>query len=262
MFRATFTLLLAAPLLEGQTPAFEVATIKPAAPNAGGRMMVGAGRGAIRTDAGMLSARNVSLQGLIRQAYAVQDFQISGGPSWMNADTYDVEAKAATASTPAQLNSMLQALLADRFNLTLHRENKELPVYLLVVDKKGVKFHEAQPAEGSPPRPAPNRIPFKDIGSLVTFLSQMTARPVVDRTGLSGNYDFQLDMSRVLDHMDPAETGGAPSGAPPDRPISLSAVGAAMPMALQDQLGLRLDAARAPVGILIVDRAEKPRTDN
>jgi uncharacterized protein (TIGR03435 family) len=255
---ACIVILLSAPLFAqtAGTPAFEVATIKPSAAPVAGR----GGRGGVRTDPGRLSARNVSVKALILRAYGLQQQQVSGGPGWLETDLYDIDAKAESASTPEQFNRMLQALLADRFQLTFRRDTKELPVYILTVAKNGPKF-KVRPGDAAPPKPEMNRLYFPDVPSLAGALSQFTNRPVIDNTGLKGAFDIQLDMSRAARQLDPAE-GGDTAGGAPDRPIGLQAMGMAFLATVPDQLGLKVDAAKAPMEVFVIERAEKPQIVN
>jgi uncharacterized protein (TIGR03435 family) len=225
------------------------------------------------------------LQALIRLAYGVEDNQISGAPKWVNSDKYEVEAKmdGATAaeldklsddqSEPARLR-MLQALLEDRFKLMLHRETKELPVYSLVVAKNGPKLQEAKPGEpdgdgrtGPDGRPAVGghfmrmgrgQLNGHSLGmkEIVRLLSQQLGRTVVDRTGLTGNYDFSLqwtpDEGQPSAFKEPVGGQGPGSTPPPDssEPSIFTAI--------QEQLGLKLESQKGPVEILVIDHAEKP----
>jgi bla regulator protein BlaR1 len=227
---------------------------------------------------------NTTLQALIRLAYGVEDNQISGAPKWVDSDKYEVEAKmdGATAaeldklgddqSEPARLR-MLQALLEDRFKLMLHRETKELPVYSLVVAKNGPKL-QAKPGEpdgdgrtGPDGRPAVGghfmrmgrgQLNGHSIGmkEIVRSLSQQLGRTVVDRTGLTGNYDFSLqwtpDEGQPSAFKEPVG-GQGPGNAPPPDSSGLSIF-----TAIQEQLGLKLESQKGPVEILVIDHAEKP----
>jgi bla regulator protein BlaR1 len=227
-----------------------------------------------------ITTTNFTLHGLIRSAYGLGDDQISGGPSWINSERYDIEAKIdkSVAEDLQKLSPdqrvlerkrMLQALLTDRFKLTLHRESKELPVYELTIANSGSKLQEAKPGDtysnglkGPGGRPlGAGIILFTQesgqevaqavpIATLVMILSKKLGnRIVVDKTGLTGKYDFTLRWPSV--ESQPA-TGG-PQGI--DSPES-----SASPIfkAIQDQLGLRLVPQRDPVEVLVIDHAEQP----
>ncbi|MCL5745355.1 MAG: M56 and DUF3738 domain-containing protein, partial [Acidobacteria bacterium] len=257
---------------------FEVASIKP---NKSGERNV-----RMMNSPGRFRATNVSLKMLIRMAYGVQDFQITGGPGWMNSDTYDVEAKEpgrADAVSPMNMDEnqrkadeerrkrMVQALLADRFQLKLHRETKDLPVYALVVAKNGPKLKESEiPADAKGPGPGgkfrgmmmgPGQLSGDGatLEFLATALSNTLGRPVLDQTGLKGLYDFKLQwtpdegqrrMMMVMKGGPGAGSGDAPP--PPD------ASGPSVFTAIQEQLGLKLESKKGPVEILVIDHAEQP----
>jgi uncharacterized protein (TIGR03435 family) len=186
-----------------------------------------------------------TLLDLIESAYHVRRDQVSGLPRWAESDHYDLEAKAgADAITTEQMRTMLQALLADRCQLRVHREAKEVPTYEMVVGKNGAKFGESAADE----QPT-NRITGGATGShmevrkgtmaqLASRLSSNGAgRPVIDRTGLRGSYSFTLDWMQQV---------GAESELP------------SLFVALQEQLGLRLEPASGPSEIIVVDHVERP----
>jgi len=155
---------------------------------------------AVLTDpAGRFTTENATLRAIIMFAFGVRDFQISGGPSWFDSDRFDIVAKPENRSTPAQVPQMVQSLLVDRFKLKFHRETKEMPVLALVVGKNGLKLKRTKPEDDAS---RPNR-GFQggkgeltalgaDMGSLATRLSAIVGQPVIDRTGLTGKFDFKL----------------------------------------------------------------------
>jgi uncharacterized protein (TIGR03435 family) len=215
-----------------------------------------------------LHAKNVSLQMLMKAAYSVEDNQISGRPSWLNSDRFDVQAKYDKSVVDAmqplsqdqrllQQKHLLQEFLADRFRLTLHRENAGPPAYDLVIAQKGFKLHEATPGDtyatgvkrpdGLPVGPGTLRFQSGQligqgvpVSLLVRELSRELGGAVRDKTGLTGNYDFTLRWTP--DEKQPAMLEGS-SGA------SLFAV-------LEKQLGLKLESPNGPV--LVIDHVEKP----
>ncbi len=235
-----------------QQPAFEVTSVRPNPSGAGsatGPYLAGS----------RVVATNVSLEMLLERAYRVFPFQISGGPSWLNADRFDIEGKESGNPSEEQAWPMLQSLLADRFKLSIHRETKEMPVYELTVAKGGVKFKEGK-CVGTPGPSNPcggvsgsrrgtlmGRV--ASVSDVAESLSATLGRVVVDKTGLTGNYDFDLqwtpDESVLRGLRDP--------DAPPPDPN-----GPSIFMALQEQLGLELKSAKGAVEILVIDRAEKP----
>lgn len=261
-----------------KTPEFEVASIKAYKPEGENiRIMV-------RFTPDGIDASGVSLQLLIRQAYGIEDNQIIGISGWMDSEQYDVQAKIdpldieALAKLPfAEANKvrqrMLQALLADRFKLSVHHETRELPVYALVIAKGGLKMREA--AEGDTyskgfkgpdgksgagmMRMGPGELTGQalPIGSLVSMLSQQSGHHVVDKTGLTGKYDFTLKWT-PNEGETPMFKGpsGGPAGAA-SSPVDDSN-GPSLFTALQEQLGLKLDSQKGPVEVVVIDHAEKP----
>lgn len=257
---------------------YDVASIKP---NKSGTNMV---RLMFRPDG--LSATNGTLQMLIHAAYRVESNQISGAPNWVNTERYDIEAKmdSATAEELHKLSEderlierqrMLQALLAERFKLTIHRESKELPIYALVVAKGGPKFQEAKPGDTYP-----NGIKGPDghggaglmfmgregltaqgipIANLVGHLSRQLGRNVVDKTGLTGKYDFTLKWTP--DESEGAMFRGPDGGQPATGSAPPESSGPSIFTALQEQLGLKLESEKGPVEIIVIDHVEKP-TEN
>jgi uncharacterized protein (TIGR03435 family) len=259
------------------SPQFEVASIKPADPNER-RMSIQIAPG------GRFIANGVTVRFLIQQAYGIKDFQITGGPSWMGTERYDVSAKPEGDAnvTGEQLRPMIQALLADRFKLTLHKETKEMPIYALVVGKNGPKMQESEfqdngsgpaPGPGGGPGPVKGGGPMMGGGgrggmmrmgrgqlsatgvpmsTLANALSNQLGRNVVDKTGLTKNYDYKLEFTPERGQEMPL--GGGPGG---DEAHPVESNGPSIFTAVQEQLGLKLEAQKGPVEILIIDRIEK-----
>jgi uncharacterized protein (TIGR03435 family) len=262
-------------------PTFEVASVKP---NKSGQPFVSFGI----QPGGRFTATNVPLRLLIRNAYQIQDFQVVGGPAWISSDRFDVIAKAegdippaAPGGPPGPMQFMLRALLAERFNLKVHTEQRELPIYTLVLARSdgklgaqlrpaGVDCATVSARRGGPPPAAPvpgERVPCGirigpgqmtggglPLSQLATTLSPFVQRVVVDRTGLSGNFDFDLTWTP-----DQIPQGPPPAGAPPLPPIDPN--GPSLSTAVQEQLGLKLDSARGPVDALVIDHVEPPTPD-
>jgi uncharacterized protein (TIGR03435 family) len=228
-------------------PSFEVASVKPGNP--------GNPRVSYSVDpGGRFIAVNITLRTLIGFAHGVRTV---GGPSWLDSQKYDIEAKpdAAFARNPDPANSpqlrlMLQSLLEDRFRLTHHRETREEQVYTLAIAKGGTKLVEPTDAEvkdpkrGIMPGPGGVRGVAAPISNLTGLLSQQLGRTVIDRTGLTGKYDFELKWTP-----DTAPRVESNNEAPSDGPSLFTAV--------QEQLGLRLESAKAPVEFLVIDHVEK-----
>jgi len=240
-----------------EKPAFEVASVRPSRT---GAPMFGVG-------VGRSSSQSVTLRMLMTVAYRVQDFQISGGPSWVGSDRFDVEARAEDPNAdPDQVRLMLQSLLEDRFKLKLHRETKESPVYALVAGKGGptmkLSADQTSPVVNGPsPQGTLNRGNIRIgagslIGNAVTMtlftkmLSQRLDQTIIDRTNLTGRFDLQLQWTP-----DVGEALFDPSG----NPLSPGdASGPSIFAAVQEQLGLRLEATKALVEVLVIDHVEKP----
>ena len=257
---------------------FEVATIKATKP--------GSGPGGYSFPSGGFKATNVSLQTLVEAAYHIGDDQISGAPKWLNSDRYDVEAKmdASAAADLQKLNreeqdvarqQMLQAFLADRLQLTIHRESKEFSVYLLVVAKNGPKLQEAKPGDtfadgikgrdGSPLAAGNTRMTGGrnartltahevPISMLTQLLLAFLGRPVLDKTGLAGKYDFTLTWGPD-DNRPPTLAGASNDGS---SSVSSDSNGPPLLTALQQQLGLKLESGKGPVEVIVIDHIERP----
>ena len=262
--------LLHAPRVRAQSPqaattalpSFEVASIKPSRPDDSMVKMLFTRSG--------LSAENFTVHGFIRTAYNVQENQILGGPGWLNSEKYDVEAKVDSAvaqqhTSPDDRRLALQQLLADRFKLKLHRETRELPVYELVVTRSGPKFREAKPGDtyadgakrhdGQPIGPGIWLLGRGDLAgqgmplsALILILSRQLDRPILDKTGLTSNYDYKLQWSPEESH--------APSN--DQETVSPDSPAPSVFVAIQEQLGLKLEPRKAPVEVLVIDHVERP----
>jgi uncharacterized protein (TIGR03435 family) len=273
--------ILNAPRSQAQSPAlpaFEVASINP---HAGGGSF-----GGTRVSAGRMNVENLPLRRLIRNAYAVMDFQITGAPEWVNSEGFDIVAKAEGDFSAGRMLVALRALLEDRFQLAVHRDVREGSVYDLVVVKSGLKLQQSK--EGSCmtldpvrfPRPAlgekplamcdirmavngPNRtltatgakISVPDMTGVAIppftyYLSQIMNRTVIDKTGLTGMFDFHLEFAP--DDVTPGVTTSGDASEP---------LGPSIFAALQGQLGLKLEAGKGPVELLVIDHVAKP-TEN
>jgi bla regulator protein blaR1 len=256
-----------------KVPAFEVASIKP--------NKSGTGMTMLHTTPVGFSASNISLKALIQQAYGVEENQVLGAPSWVGSERFDMEAKVASSDTdalhdlnPDQRRLMLQPLLADRFELKVHTELRDLPVLALVVAKGGPKLHEAKPGdtypnglkgfdgEGGGPgmmlmQPGQLTAQGLDLSSVAKLLSQQLGRTVQDKTGLTGKYDFILQWKP---DRDPSPMPGAPPPGQqgPGATPSTDSSEASIFTAVQEQLGLKLESVKAPVEVLVIDHVEAP----
>jgi uncharacterized protein (TIGR03435 family) len=239
------------------TATFEVASVRVSqAGKAGGE---GRRRESIQFSPDSVTMRNVSFRGAIRWAYHVMDYQITG-PDWMADERYDITAKSSTQVAEDQLRVMLQALLADRFRLALHKQTKELPAFLLVVAKNGPKFKESasdgelnvQPDQGRM-QVTVQRAP---VSQLIEGLSQILRAPVIDETGLKGKYDVTINIAKYIPDLEAARQAAGGAGGAPMDPIPIIMNG------IQEELGLKLESKKVPLDLLIVDRAEKVPTEN
>ncbi len=227
------------------TPQFEVASIKLASASAPQHGRLTRMEALIQTTPGLLTARNVTLKELIEGAYSLDNYQVTGGPEWVDSVRFEVEGKPAGAVSRQQLQMMLRPLLAERFRLAFHRDMNKLDVYALIA-AKGAKLKRFQGAEGPPP--GVNRLGRNmSMAEFAKYLTRLgNDLPVIDQTGLTGNYDLDLDMNKIM------AAAGAESGLPSIGSIFQATVDAI------DSLGLKLVRVKAPVEVLVVDHAERP----
>jgi bla regulator protein blaR1 len=258
-FIFTYVLVLTLWNVQAQTApvplTFEVTSIKPSAPDVLGFFFQ-------PQPGGNLRITGATLKNLIAVAYDAREFAISGGPGWVNSDRFDIEARAAHLSASEnshanaqQMRERLKSLLAERFQLAIHPESKEQNVYALFVGKSGPKLHEAAPGPNPMIRKRGTSIIGEGVGMqmLVLNLANALDRPVVDKTNLTGRYDFKLGWileARSVSGpiaVTSAETSTAPQ---PDGPSLFAA--------LQEQLGLRLEPQKARVETLLIDHVARP----
>ena len=277
--------MISPPLIEAESPAatgFDIASIKPTTQQ--GPDIQGLGNVRI-LPGGRLLAEKVLLRYFIQSAYEVKPFQLSGGPAWINSAHYDIDAKAEGNPNGGRMHQMMRALLEDRFKLKLHHETKQLPVYEVIVAKGGPKLLKPKeggciapdadaglfpPAPGQPipcgrilmmmsPSGAQMRGGKVSMADLVTILSNVLGRTVVDKTGFQGRFDVHLEFT-------PDEALGGLPTPPPALPPSGDSVRFAAPPdsqgnifeAIQEQLGLKLKPAKGPAHMLVIDSVERP----
>jgi bla regulator protein blaR1 len=259
-----------------QNPAFEVASIKP---NKSGGSFSTLGFSA----GGRFIANNVSVRQLIMAAYGTPEpldaSRVVGGSGWTESDRFDVVAKAAGEFPPQQILLMLRSLLAERFELAVHNESREVPIYALVLARSdgtlGPQLRRSDdctaPGRGRataplPPnaplcggRGSPGRLVFGGVplSSVIgaPALTRELKRIVVDRTGLTGAFDGTLEWTPVDMPLPP------PGPAPPDAPPPPRADGPSIFTAVQEQLGLKLESTKGPADVLVIDRVEHPAED-
>ncbi len=291
------SILVALTLLSGSAFAqtFEVASIKPAAPQTDGRIMVRMGG-----DPGRVDYANVSLRDLVRQAYGVKDYQVVA-PDWMNSARFDVQAKVPPDTSQEQRNLMMQALLAERFGLKIHKESKEVPVYSLVVGKNGPKLKKTEegqpggdavrPNVAAPPLPGGGRGPGPggpgmmrimmqpggkmrlnatgmELSTFAEMLSRQVGKPVFDNTGITGLYDIDVEfkpeegMGMMRGMPMPMPKPGDSGGGEAHGPVLENVEAPSIFTAVQDQLGLKLEGKKGPIETIVVDYSEKVPTEN
>jgi uncharacterized protein (TIGR03435 family) len=259
-------------------PSFEVASIKPNRSRGS--------KGYLGWSGGRFYAKNVQTAGLIKFAYNLHRFQLSGGPSWVNTEGYDVDArvedslaeklyKMLPSEQVEEHRRMVQSLLEDRFQLRVRCEIRDLPTYALVVAKNGPKFQESKPGDtgvktpyGTFPGPILSVLRTEtrirgggsSMAALARLLSQQLGRTVLDQTGLKGKYDYTLRWTR--DEYQNAIVGSA-AGLQDSVPITGAPASPESPYpsiftAIQEQLGLKLQSLKAPGEVLVIDHIERP----
>jgi uncharacterized protein (TIGR03435 family) len=235
-----------------ESPAtFEVASVKPS------RGLGGLTR---YLPNGGIQFTGVTLKVLVEIAYGVRPFQVIGGPGWIDTDGFEIDARppmdSANPADPATLSreqrkvgERLRSLLADRFGLTIHRETGEQPVYTLVAAKGGPKLKEPADKSKTFIRGGRGSIIGQSVGlrMLVLNLSNVLDRQVIDKTGLTGSYDFELKWT-------PDIVSSGPDGPPPPSDTDTPSLFTA----LSDQLGLKLESTKGPVQVWVIDGVEKP----
>jgi uncharacterized protein (TIGR03435 family) len=256
-----YVALAQAPAASPQGETFEVVSVKPM------KALPGRERWSNSPPSGHFTTSNITVQTLIRNAYFLKDFQIINAPGWTSADRFAIDAKGAPWNTTEQFKSRLQGILTDRFRLAVHGETREMPIFALVLARpdgrlgpdlrrSDIDCAEVARTRASTPRPASptatepcmKKAPESyllvagtmPLSSLADDLTTELKRTVVDRTGLTGNFDYRLRWS-------------------PDQSVDPTAP--LIVTALQEQLGLKLESARGPVEVLVIDRVERPVPD-
>jgi uncharacterized protein (TIGR03435 family) len=233
-------------------PAFEVATIKPSDPAMRQQIITLRGVEVITT--------NTTVHDLINLAYWLHPKQLTGGPAWTESDKFDMTGKPDAPGQPNvdQMKMMIQKLLADRFQLKFHFEKRDLPAYVITIAKNGAKITRSQDDPKAIPgwnfgrTPSGMTMTFRNspLSQFTAVLQNSTDRPVVDESGLAERYDFTLTFT-------PDAAQAALLGVPPPAADNPEAAPDLF-TAFQQQLGLRLEPARAPVDVMVIDKVEKP----
>jgi uncharacterized protein (TIGR03435 family) len=229
-------------------PSFEVASVKV---NAAGPM----GReGRVRPDAiaftpGGVTMTGVTMRAIVQWAYHMQSIQVSG-PSWIDDTRYDINAKAATPVSSEELRKMMQTLLTNRFKLAFHRDTKEMSAYVVTIAKGGHKMTQSVGEGDMQIKPTGKGLIVQVTHVTLAQLSEMSASPlqgvVVDQTGLSGAWDFQLDASSFM----------------VNQPSSMEEAINLFVQALGEQVGLKVEQKKVPAEVFVIDRAEKTPVEN
>ena len=283
LIRTVALVLLPSLLVFGQE--FEVASIKPSAPNAQGPASAG-----LHIDGAMVRYSSLSLKLYLGMAYGLKNYEISA-PDWMTSERWDITAKLPDGSDQKQIPEMLQALLRDRFQMKMHRETKEFPVYGLIIGKRELKLKEppADPAAEGGEQSVNVATSVSGAGTTVTYgngsyftlddnkfkgkklpmaiiagaLARFADRPVVDMTDLKGSYDFTMEFSpedfRAMMIRAAIAQGSVVS------PEVLKLVDASSGDTLfnaVEKLGLKLESRKAPIEMLVIDQAVKTPTEN
>lgn len=242
------------PMAADAIPLFEVATIKPGDPNAYGVSM-----GVGRNGGNLFTAAHITLRELIVFAYGVHPSQVTGGPAWMNSEKFDITAKPDQPGIPngTQVRAMVQKLLVDRFQLAFHREQKEIAAYQLGVGKTGAKLSKSESTQtgvgfsGAGPAGGGVIVRNASMADFAGFLqARILDRPVVDRTGLTGRFDFRLQWKPEAQFLPLGMTLPQLSPEMAERPDLFTA--------FQEQLGLKIDSGQTMTEVLVIDRAAKP----
>ena len=248
-----------------EKPSFEVASIKPSDPNPQNPIWIG-----MSADGAQLNFSNITLKDCIRAAFRVRDFQITG-PDWITNLRFEIKAKLPSGATMDQISAMLQTLLEQRFKLEVRHDSKEQLVYVLTVGPGGAKLKPAdmsgvnpsQMALGTDGKPRAGMVygfnpqgvflnaPAANMGAFAELMSRFTERPVVDKTGIEGLYDFKLTFAPET--MQGAFlSGGIPAFSDP---------GPSLFDAVKD-LGLKLEARKEPIEMIAVTHVNRAPTEN
>ncbi len=256
MFAFASVLLLAA-----QT--FEVASVKPAAPYKGGPIHIAMAGGPGTEDPGRLTFSNATLRMVLNEAFNVSENQKVDGPDWLHDDMFDIVARLAPGATRDQMRAMLRNLLEERFHMAWHREKQDLPAYSLVRARGRVRLAVPRNPAGEPTHREKSHPGIRSIscdnctvGQFVKALGYPEGRTVFDETGLGGAYDFSLTYEPDYGVCKGCVVGGAGASAPPPPPLAEEAP-PILSVALEEQLGLKLEKRKQPVDVLVIERIDR-----
>jgi uncharacterized protein (TIGR03435 family) len=220
---------------------FEVASIRPF--DRTGQM----GHGSIAVSGSHVTMTGYTLSALILYAWDMRNYQIAGGPAWMASDAWTIAAKAEGDAAPEvpEIRKMLQGLLAERFGIKMHRETKEVRVYFLEPAKTGPRL-TVSTAKRATMQMGTGRLMMVKVtaAQMASMFSSVLSRPVLDQTGIAGEYDFTLESSDI-------NMGRT-------QPLDEDLAGPSIFTAIQEQMGLKLEPGKGPIEMLVIERAEKP----
>jgi len=242
------------PMADTANLVFEVATIKPANPeNRGSSMIVGRG------GSNLFTTTNSTFNSLMIMAYGIHASQIVDGPAWLESELFDITAKPEDPGVPnvTQLKTMVQKLLVERYGLAFHTEKREMTAYVMTVGKNGPKLTKNESGGNLPGfggrGPGAFGVRNSTMAEFAGFLQGgILDRPVVDKTALSGKFDFTMEFRPMAAQL-PPPPGGGPAQLPPEveaRPDFFSAI--------QEQIGLKVESAKTPVEVYVIDKVQKP----
>jgi len=220
----------------GAPPAFEVASIKPTTAEPGSSS-------GVSTKIGRTTGTNVTLRRCMRSAYGLPEAQIIGGPKWVDEERYDIDAKAPGPAGDHDMSVMMRQLLAERFKLVFHRETRPLSGYALILGKKGLTAKPSKPDIARSTNSTRRSIEAVgcSMGCLALKLSDLLHVPVMDATAIEGQFDFKLEFTPDDLSAKPGDTAQGPT----------------VFAALEEQLGLKLEARKVPTEVIVIDSAEK-----
>jgi uncharacterized protein (TIGR03435 family) len=226
---------------------FEAVSIKSA--------IAGARGGGYNISPGRINVKNRTLKDMVEFGWDLHDYQLTGTAGWIEGDHYEIVATTPSGPSSEQRRLMMQAMLADRFALKIHKEPKEVSGYALVVGKSGPKIGAASSDEGELMLSRSETTGLRTLNGvsrrmpdLASILSSLLARPVVDKTGLNGRFDFHMEWSPDIGQVMESKESSLPA----------SDTGPSIFTALQETLGLKLETQKVQVEVIVIDHAEKP----
>jgi uncharacterized protein (TIGR03435 family) len=255
-------------MLPASSQTFEVASLKPAAPYRGGPIHIAATGGPDTDDPTHLTFSNATLTLVLQRAFDLLDTQKIDGPEWLNIDMFDIAATLPRSATKDRMRVMLQNLLAERFHMAWHRERQDLPAYVMVAAKGRTRLAAPKDASSNPSHSDKALSGARTItcgnctvGEFAKMLGHPEGRFIYDETGLRGTYDFALTYEPV--YACRTCTSGGPDGASPPPPApSLDEAPPVLSVALDQQLGLKLEKKQRPVDVIVIDRIDRVPAPN